>query len=63
MAVRFIVGRSGTGKTSYCIKAIVDALLDGDDFKEGIVVPVWEVEYKDCLFRYDAITGEIYHDQ
>ena len=23
MAVRFILGRSGTGKTSYCIKAIV----------------------------------------
>ena len=28
MAVRFILGRSGTGKTSYCIKGIVDALVD-----------------------------------
>jgi ATP-dependent helicase/nuclease subunit B len=29
MAVQFILGRSGTGKTSYCIKAIVDALVEG----------------------------------
>ena len=28
MAVQFILGRSGTGKTSYCIKAIIDALLE-----------------------------------
>jgi ATP-dependent helicase/nuclease subunit B len=28
MAVQFILGRSGTGKTSYCVKAIVDALLE-----------------------------------
>ena len=28
MAVRFILGRSGTGKTSHCIKAIVDALVE-----------------------------------
>ncbi len=28
MAVQFILGRSGTGKTSYCINAIVDALVD-----------------------------------
>ncbi len=27
MAVQFILGRSGTGKTSYCIKSIVNALL------------------------------------
>ena len=29
MAVQFILGRSGTGKTSYCIKAIADALVEG----------------------------------
>ena len=29
MAVRFILGRSGTGKTSYCVKGIVDALVEG----------------------------------
>ncbi|MHC4728743.1 MAG: PD-(D/E)XK nuclease family protein, partial [Planctomycetota bacterium] len=28
MAVQFILGRSGTGKTSYCINAIVNALLE-----------------------------------
>ncbi len=27
MAVQFILGRSGTGKTHYCVKAIVEALL------------------------------------
>ena len=27
MAVQFILGRSGTGKTSYCIRAIVNALM------------------------------------
>jgi len=30
MAVRFILGRSGTGKTHHCVKAIVDALLQQD---------------------------------
>ncbi len=28
MAVQFILGRSGTGKTGYCIRAIVNALLE-----------------------------------
>jgi len=28
MAIQFILGRSGTGKTSYCIKAIVNELLE-----------------------------------
>ena len=31
MSVQFILGRSGTGKTSFCIKAIVNALLKADD--------------------------------
>ena len=31
MAVRFILGRSGTGKTSFCIKAITESLLEGSD--------------------------------
>jgi len=31
MAVQFILGRSGTGKTSYCIQAIVGALLEPKD--------------------------------
>ena len=31
MAVRFILGRSGTGKTSLCIRSIADALASADD--------------------------------
>ena len=31
MSVQFILGRSGTGKTSYCIKAIVKSLLEGGE--------------------------------
>jgi ATP-dependent helicase/nuclease subunit B len=31
MSVQFILGRSGTGKTSFCIKGIVNALLEADD--------------------------------
>jgi len=30
MSVQFILGRSGTGKTSYCVRAIVNALLEPD---------------------------------
>ena len=39
MAVRFILGRSGTGKTSYCIDAIVDALLKPSDRPLILLVP------------------------
>jgi len=39
MAVRFILGRSGTGKTSYCIKALVDALLEVSDQPLILLVP------------------------
>ncbi len=31
MAARFIFGRSGSGKTSYCVEQIVSQLVDGDD--------------------------------
>lgn len=31
MAARFILGRSGTGKTSYCVRSVVEALLDEAD--------------------------------
>jgi len=31
MAVQFVLGRSGTGKTSYCVRAIADALLEPSD--------------------------------
>ncbi len=39
MAVRFILGRSGTGKTSYCIKALVDALLEVSEQPLILLVP------------------------
>jgi ATP-dependent helicase/nuclease subunit B len=40
MAVQFILGRSGSGKTSYCIRAIVDALLEpGNDQPLIMLVP------------------------
>ncbi|MHC4596454.1 MAG: hypothetical protein ACYS19_16120 [Planctomycetota bacterium] len=41
MAVQFILGRSGTGKTSYCIKAIVNALLEPAD-EQGLILLVPE---------------------
>ena len=31
MAVRFILGRSGTGKTHYCVKEVVEALTSQDE--------------------------------
>jgi hypothetical protein len=33
------------------------------DLKQGKIVPVWEVEYQDNLFRYDAKTGETYRER
>jgi ATP-dependent helicase/nuclease subunit B len=39
MAVRFILGRSGTGKTHHCVRAIVDALLQPDDRPLLLLVP------------------------
>jgi len=40
MAIQFILGRSGTGKTSYCVKAIVNELLkDGDEQPLILLVP------------------------
>ncbi|MBN2182349.1 MAG: exodeoxyribonuclease V subunit gamma [Sedimentisphaerales bacterium] len=39
MAVQFILGRSGTGKTSYCIGQIIDALLATGDEPLILLVP------------------------
>lgn len=39
MAVRFILGRSGTGKTHYCASAIVDALLQQNHQPLLLLVP------------------------
>jgi len=39
MAVQFILGRSGSGKTTYCIRAIVDALLEPGEQQLILLVP------------------------
>ena len=39
MAVQFILGRSGSGKTSYCIKSIVNALLEPGEQQLILLVP------------------------
>ena len=46
MAVQFILGRSGTGKTSYCIKAIVDALLEPADGQPLILLVPEQATYQ-----------------
>jgi ATP-dependent helicase/nuclease subunit B len=46
MAVQFILGRSGTGKTSYCIKAIVDALVEGADSQQLILLVPEQATYQ-----------------
>ena len=39
MAVRFILGRSGTGKTTYCIDAVVNALVEPGEQPLILLVP------------------------
>jgi ATP-dependent helicase/nuclease subunit B len=39
MAVRFILGRSGTGKTRHCIDSIIEALLQKDETPLVLLVP------------------------
>jgi len=39
MAVQFVLGRSGTGKTTHCLSAIVAALQDGADQPLVLLVP------------------------
>jgi ATP-dependent helicase/nuclease subunit B len=39
MAIQFILGRSGTGKTAYCISSIVEALLEGGTEPLLLLVP------------------------
>ncbi len=46
MAVQFILGRSGTGKTSYCIKAIVSALLEPADEQPLILLVPEQATYQ-----------------
>ena len=46
MAVQFILGRSGTGKTGYCIKAIVDALLEPTDGQPLVLLVPEQATYQ-----------------
>ena len=46
MAVQFILGRSGTGKTSYCIKAIADSLLEPADNQQLILLVPEQATYQ-----------------
>ncbi|MGA1979723.1 MAG: PD-(D/E)XK nuclease family protein [Sedimentisphaerales bacterium] len=46
MAVQFILGRSGTGKTSYCIKAIADELAAGADSQQLILLVPEQATYQ-----------------
>ena len=39
MAIQFILGRSGTGKTRCCIRAIVDVLLEQSEQRLILLVP------------------------
>ena len=46
MSVQFILGRSGTGKTSFCIKAIVNALLDAGEEQPLILLVPEQATYQ-----------------
>jgi len=46
MAVQFILGRSGTGKTSYCIKAIINELLEAGDEQPLILLVPEQATYQ-----------------
>jgi RecA/RadA recombinase len=51
MAVQFILGRSGTGKTSYCIKAIVNALAEPGEQRLILLVPEQATSRSNCAIR------------
>ena len=46
MSVQFILGRSGTGKTSLCIQSIVNALLNADDGHPLILLVPEQASYQ-----------------
>ena len=46
MAIQFILGRSGTGKTSYCIKAIVNELFKDNDEQPLILLVPEQATYQ-----------------
>ena len=46
MSVRFILGRSGTGKTSYCIKSIVEQLQNAQESQSLIFLVPEQASYQ-----------------
>ncbi len=59
MAVRFILGRSGSGKTSYCVKALVDALLEPGSTNPLILLVPEQASFQaeHAIFADKRITG------
>ena len=59
MPVQFILGRSGTGKTCYCIKAIVNALLEPGDNQPLILLVPEQATYQAqrAILSDERITG------
>ena len=46
MSVQFIVGRSGTGKTRYCVREIVEELLKGDSEQSLLLLVPEQATYQ-----------------
>jgi ATP-dependent helicase/nuclease subunit B len=59
MAVRFILGRSGTGKTSHCIEAIAKSLLDPDETCPLILLVPEQATYQAerAILAFEGIGG------
>ena len=46
MAVQFVLGRSGTGKTNHCITAIINSLLKADDTRPLVLLVPEQATYQ-----------------
>jgi ATP-dependent helicase/nuclease subunit B len=61
MSVQFILGRSGVGKTGYCIRRIADELVGGDE-QQGLILLVPEqatYQAERAILADERVTG--YH--
>jgi len=61
MSVQFILGRSGVGKTSYCIRGVVDALGDSADKRSLLLLVPEQATYQAerAILAEKAVAG--YH--
>ena len=58
MAVRFILGTSGSGKTTFCIQAVVDELLNRTVLSPILLVPEQATyQAERAIFGDKRITG------